>query len=223
MSLTLNFRLPEKLFLRDPQETSYGKRLLSHAIEVIDDLGFEAFTFKKLAKRMDSSEVSIYRYFENKHLLLLYLNCWYWEWVSYLIDLKVMNVTDAEDRLKRALHCMIHASTESELTEYINEARLYQIIVKEGSKTYHVAAVDEENKYGYFLPFKDLVGKVAAIVQEINPNFPYAHSLITTLFEMINDQTYYIEHLPRLSSLKENKAEELEKMVNHFAFAAIKA
>ena len=222
MSLKLRFELPEKLFLKDPQGSDYGRRLLSNAIELIDELGFEAFTFRKLGKKMSSTEVSIYRYFENKHLLLLYLNCWYWEWVTYLIDMQIMNVNDSSEKLKKAIHCMIHANAESKLSDYINEGLLFQIIMKESSKTYHISGVDEENKYGVFLPYKELVGRLATIIKEINPNFGYSRSLGSTLYEMINNQLYYAEHLPRLTSLNKKKTvSELEKMVNHFAFAAI--
>jgi hypothetical protein len=171
---------------------------------------------------MSSTEVSIYRYFENKHVLLLYLNCWYWEWVTYLIDVQVTNVKDSSEKLRKAIHCMIHAKTESKLTEYINEGLLFQIIMNESSKTYHISAIDEENKDGFFLPYKALVGRVATIIKEINPKFDYSRSLGSTLYEMINNQLYYAEHLPKLTSLNKKKTEqELEKMVNHFAFGAI--
>lgn len=222
MSLKLRFELPEKLYLKDPQNSEYGQRLLDNAIGLMDELGFEAFTFRKLAVKMSSSEVSIYRYFENKHLLLVYLNCWYWEWVTYLIDIQTMNVKNSDEKLKIALHHMIHASKESELCDYINESILFQVIMKESSKAYHISSIDEENKYGLFMPYKELVSRVAKIIEEINPNFKYAKSLGSTLFEMVNNQLYYAEHLPRLTSLNKSKRlSELEVMVNHFAFAIV--
>jgi len=222
MSLKLRFELPDKLYLKDPQSSEYGRRLLNSTIELIDELGFESFTFKKLADKMSSSEVSIYRYFENKHLLLVYLNCWYWEWVTYLIDIQVMNVKNSKEKLERAIHCMIHAATESELSDYINEGLLFQVIMKESTKTYHIAGVAEENKYGFFMPYKELVGRLSNIIEEINPKFKYAKSLGSTLFEMINNQLYFSEHLPRLTSLsRKNTVQDLEAMVGHFAFASI--
>jgi len=222
MSLKLSFQLPEKLFLKDPQGSEYGHRLLSNAIELMDELGFESFTFKKLATKMSSSEVSIYRYFENKHLLLVYLYCWYCEWVTYLIDLKTMNLQDSKLKLERAIHCMIHANSESKLTEYINENLLFQVIMKESAKTYHISGIVQENKYGFFIPFKELVGRLAKIIEEINPKFKYSKSLGSTLFEMINNQLFYAEHLPRLTSLnKKKRISELEIMVKHFAFAIV--
>jgi len=223
MSLKLRFELPEKLYIKDPQDSDYGHRLLSHAIELLHELGLESFTFRKLAVSMSSSEVSIYRYFENKHTLLLYLNCWYWEWVTYLIDRQVTNVTDSNEQLKKAIHCMIYASIESELCDYINERLLFQVIMKESSKSYHVSGVDEENNSGFFLSYKELVGKLATIIKQVNPKFKYSRSLSSTLYEMINNQLYFAEHLPKLTSLNKKKAlKELEVMVNHFAFAAIK-
>ncbi len=222
MSLKLRFELPEKLYLKDPQDSEYGQRLLDNAIDLMDELGFESFTFRKLAIRMSSSEVSIYRYFENKHLLLVYLNCWYWEWVTYLIDIQTMNVKDSSEKLNIALHHMIHASKESKLCDYINENMLFKVIMKESSKAYHISSIDEENKYGFFLPYKELVSRIAKIIEEINPQFRYAKSLGSTLFEMVNNQLYYAEHLPRLTSLNKNKRlSELEAMVNHFAFAVV--
>lgn len=222
MALKLKFELPDKLFLKDPQDSKYGHKLLTNAVELLDALGFEKFTFKKLGVKMESSEVSIYRYFENKHLLLLYLNCWYLEWVAYMIGIQTMNVKDSEEQLKIAIHCMVHASKESELTDYINESVLFQVIMKESSKTYHVSSVDQENKHGLYLPYKELVRKVAGIINRINPDFNYSNSLAITLFEMINNQSFYAQHLPTLTSLgKKNTMKQLETMVNHFAFASI--
>lgn len=222
MALKLNFVLPEKLYIKDPQSSDYGKRLLTHAIELINELGLEKFTFKKLGKAMESSEVSIYRYFENKHLLLVYLNCWYWEWVAYLIDMQTLNLQDPNDKLRKTIHYMIYANNESKLTDYINENLLFKVIMKEGSKTYHISNIDQENKDGFFLPYKLLVGKIATIIAEVNPRFEYSYSLASTLFEMINNQIYYAEYLPRLTSLKSSHImKDLEVMVNHFAFSIL--
>jgi len=216
MPLELKFKLPEKLYLRDPQESSYGRNLLTHSILLFEDIGFESFTFKKLAKVIKSSEVSIYRYFENKHLLLLYLNCWYWEWVNYLIEIKTLNVQDPVKKLRITIHAIIYASIESELTEYINENKLHLVIMKESSKSYHIHNIDKENEYGFFIPYKNLVGRIADIIKEVNPEFKYPHSISSTIFEMVLNQSYYVDHLPRLSNLKKSKTflKDLEKMVN---------
>ncbi len=74
--MAIQFKLNEKLFLRDPQQTKLGRKLIQQSIILIDELGFERYTFKKLAERIQSTEASVYRYFENKHKLMLYLFSW---------------------------------------------------------------------------------------------------------------------------------------------------
>jgi hypothetical protein len=44
----LIFKLNDHLYLRDPQHTPLGQNIVRVSIEMIDRLGFEQFTFKKL-------------------------------------------------------------------------------------------------------------------------------------------------------------------------------
>ena len=219
MSLELKFNLPEKLHLRDPQTTKYGNKLLKNSVLLINDLGFEKFTFKKLAAKIDSTETSIYRYFENKHLLLLYLNCWYWEWMNYLIETETRNLPSDEERLRRAIHVMVNAPYKFQLTSYVDEQTLHSIVVLEGTKSYHIHSVDSENKDGLFVSYKELVERVAEIVKAVQPDFEYPRTLCSTLFEMAHHQLYFAKHLPRLTDLKNDSdlLVELEKMLVVFA------
>ena len=77
MRYTVDLYLNEKLYVKNPQATEFGQSLLKNSITLIDEIGFEKFTFRKLATKLNTAEASIYRYFENKHLLLLYLINWY--------------------------------------------------------------------------------------------------------------------------------------------------
>ena len=99
MAIGIKISLHERLYLRDPHDTTLGKKIIKQSILLIDEIGFEAFNFKKLAHAMGSTEASVYRYFENKHFLLIYLVSWYWEWVSYLIDINLMNIEDPQRKL----------------------------------------------------------------------------------------------------------------------------
>jgi AcrR family transcriptional regulator len=219
----IQFSLSEELFLRDPQQTAFGQKLLKHSIECMFEKGFESFNFKMLAQRMGSAEASIYRYFENKQQLLSYLCCWYWEWVHYLIDLHTMNITDPEQLLKIAIHELIYASEESSMTEYINENLLNQLVVMEGLKSLHFSNVDAQNEKGAFVTQKNLAGKIASFILLVNPKFRYSASLASTLIDMSLNQIYYASHLPRLSSISgENQLAELEKMANEFAFSILR-
>ena len=187
---------------------------------MIDEIGFEAFNFKKLAVQMESTEASVYRYFENKHMLLLYLVSWYWEWVSFLIDINTMNITDPRRRLEIIIQNIVSASKENPSIDYVNESILHRIIIAEGTKAYHTKSVDKENTEGLFLNYKKLTEKVANVISELNPEFPYPHALASNLFEMANNQIYFAEHLPRLTDVhvKENDFSEVERMLSYYAF-----
>lgn len=201
----IQFDINDELCLKDPQMSEYGQRLLSNSVYLFDELGFEKFTFKKLAIKIDSTEASIYRYFENKHKLLLWLINWYWDWVYYLIDINTLNINDPQKKLFVVVHNIVNASTESPLTSYINENILHQVVIKEGSKAYHVPEVDNENEHGYYQTYKDLVEKVAQLILEVNADFPYPRILASNLFEMANNQIYFAEHLPSLTDIKNGK------------------
>ena len=102
---------------------------------------------------------------------------------------------------------------------------LHRIIISEGSKTYHTKSVDEENKVGLFLNYKALVQKVSVVILDINPRSPLPQNFASyNLFEMANNHIYFAQHLPRLTDVEviEDNFDEVEKMLQHFAFALIK-
>ena len=223
MAVGIRISLNEGLYQRDPQETLLGQKIIKHSILLIDEIGFEAFNFKKLAIEMQSTEASVYRYFENKHMLLLYLVSWYWEWVCYLIDINTMNIEDPKRRLKIIIDTFVSASKEDPAIDYVNENILHRIIIAEGIKVYHTKSVDEENREGFFANYKKLSEKVAKVIGELNPAFPYPHALASNLFEMANNQIYFAEHLPRLTDVqvKSGNYGEVEEMLYYFAFALL--
>ena len=73
MEYQFKIKMNEGLYLRNPEDTELGRKILKHSVELIYRLGFEAFNFKKLAEDIGSTEAGIYRYFENKHKLLIYI------------------------------------------------------------------------------------------------------------------------------------------------------
>lgn len=219
MAVSISIALNDGLFLRDPQASDLGRRIIKHSILLIDKLGFESFTFKKLAQAISSTEASVYRYFENKHMLLVYLVNWYWEWVQYLIEINTRNIVEPRKKLKIVIKNMVHASLENPEVDYVNEAILHRILVNEGSKAYHTTAVDRECQDGLFHPYEDLVGHVAGIIGEIKPDFPYKKSLASNLFEMANNQGFFAEHLSGLTDIKgkRNRDAAIEEMIEFFA------
>jgi len=180
-------------------------------------LGFESFTFKKLANKINSTEASIYRYFENKHLLLLYLVVWYWNWVTFLIDYNTKNIEDPKKRLDIIIENFVDATKENPKVDFVNEKKLHKIIISESSKTYHTKSVDAENKEGFYRSYKALIQKVADVILEIDAEFPYPNSFASNLFEMANNQIFFAQHLPSLTNIKV-KGENYEQVKSLLMF-----
>ncbi|TXD71806.1 TetR/AcrR family transcriptional regulator [Aequorivita antarctica] len=219
MAIAIKISLNEGIYLRDPQDSSLGRNIIKHSILLIEDVGFETFNFKKLAQEMNSTEASIYRYFENKHLLLIYLVSWYWEWVSYLIRINTLNIEDPKKKLEIVINSFVSASLDNPSTEFVDESKLHNLIIAEGTKAYHTKEVDDENGKGFFKTYKQLINMVAGVIVEINPTFKYPYALASNLFEMSNNHIYFAKHLPRLTDIQvsENKYSEVEKMLNYFS------
>lgn len=219
MAVGIKITLNDKLYLRDPQETTLGRNIIRHGILLIHEIGFEDFNFKKLAQRMSSTEASIYRYFENKHLLLLYLVSWYWQWVSFLLDLNTTNIEDPLQKLKIVIKTIVDATRENPAIDYVNENILHRIVISESTKVYHTKLVDAENKNGFFLNYKSLSKKVADIISEVNPEFKYPRALASSLFEMANNHIFFSEHLPSLTEAQVEGADysAVQELLEYFA------
>ena len=191
--------LSEHLYLRDPQDTALGRRMLAESVRMLDEIGFEAFTFKKVATAINSTEASLYRYFENKHRLLTYLVSWHWAWLRFRVHFALHNVPDPRLRLHQALAVVCQASTDDPATPNFDEAALYRVVVAEASKAYLTKDVDADNKAGMFREYKQLVADIAEIVQAINPTYPHPHALVSTLLESARKQLFFAQHLPSLT------------------------
>jgi AcrR family transcriptional regulator len=199
----VSIQVNEKIYLKNPETSDLGRNIIKGGIEMIDDIGFEAFTFRKLGKKIGSTEASIYRYFESKHKLLLYLTSWYWGWMEYRLAFTVANVPSPMDRLRRALSLLTEDFDEDSTFVHIDTRMLHRIVISESSKSYLVKEVDKVNQEGAFLGYKQLVGRVSDIILEINPEYKYPHMLISTVIEGAHHQRYFAAHLPRLTDVVE--------------------
>jgi AcrR family transcriptional regulator len=222
----LAFQLNTNLFLRDPQSTDLGRNIIFASTEIIDRIGFDHFTFKKLALDIHSTEASIYRYFENKHRLLLYLMDWYWTWLEHKMDYGIQNIESPEERFKRCVRILVEEKKKDEEIPFVDVEKLQRIVHAEFEKTYLTKQVDSDNKEGLFLPYKALCKKIASIIVEINPDYLYPHSLASTLVLTANHQLYYADHLPSLTDIKlgsKNKYDQLAEFLEYMVLSTITA
>lgn len=191
---------PEEAYIKDPESSSLGKRIIENSIILIEEMGFENFNFKKLGKKIGSNESSIYRYFESKHKLLIYLTSWYWGWVEYQLVMETYSIHDAKEKLIKALEVVTRTTKQDNNYGHINEVLLNKIVINENSKSYLTKDVDEENKVGFFMAYKRVVKRLSEIILNFNSNYPYSLSLAGTITESALHQHFMKLHFPSISS-----------------------
>lgn len=223
MELSLKIKMNEKLFIKNPEETELGRNIIQYSIDLIYKIGFEAFTFKKLAREISTTEAGVYRYFENKHRLLLYLADWYWSWQEYRIIFHTNNIKKPETKIKTAIQLLSAAVQDDIKTPHINEKLLCEIVMSEGAKSFLTKHVTADNKAKLFKPYKDLCARISGFIQEYNPKYKYPYSLATTIIDMAHSQKYYMHHLPSLTDFGNAKDEkEIISFLEDLVFYGIK-
>ncbi|MGK7389799.1 MAG: TetR/AcrR family transcriptional regulator [Candidatus Cyclobacteriaceae bacterium M2_1C_046] len=216
----VNITVNEKIYLKNPDSSELGRRIIAKGVDMIDEMGMENFTFRKLAKEINSTEASIYRYFESKHRLLLYLTSWYWGWMEYQLLFTWANVKTPQEKLKKAILLLTQEVKEDGNFSHINEVKLHRIVISESSKAYLTKEVDQENKVGAFAGYKQLVGRISDVILQINPAYKYPHMLISTMIEGSHHQRFFAAHLPRLTDVIEGE-DSITEFYNEMIFKAI--
>ena len=199
MDVLVKFKINERLYLRDPESSDVGKAIVNSAIELIYEIGFEQFTFKKLAQKAEITEATIYRYFSSKYKLLTYILNWYWSYLEFVAKMQIQQIADPRQKLILMLKIIMNDhATISQVQDYDLD-KLNNIVVNESSKSYLLKEVDEINQDRFFSPLKSLCHFIHEIILEIKPDFPYPKSLASTLLETAHDQQFFSEHLPSLT------------------------
>jgi len=195
----IKIRVNPTIYVKEPESSELGRKIIKESIILINELGFEQFTIKKLATSIGTTEGSIYRYFENKHNILLYLVSWFWGFVEYRIVFGVSNLPNCEEQLNGAMWIIINPLLNLEITKEPDIVSLHKIVIEESAKTYLTRLVDKENDDGVFSVYKRICKRISSIILDINSNYKYTNSLVSVVIEGVLKQLYYKEHLPSLS------------------------
>lgn len=223
MQFEFRIQASENLTLRDPEETALGRNIIRQGLLLMHRLGFEQFTFKKLAEEIGTTEASIYRYFENKHRLLLYLLTWYWNYLEYLVVFHLNNLDDPEIKIKKVIDLLVRELPDGPDNSGVDKKALFDIVIAESSKAYLTREVEAINKVKLFKPYKDLCGRIAGLIHEFNPDYPYGRSLSSTLIEMAHYQYFFMRHLPSLTDFGDDKRiENIQHFLEDLVFSAIR-
>jgi AcrR family transcriptional regulator len=201
---SIKIQVNPKIYIKDPETSTLGRKIIQESIALMDDIGFDGFTFKKLGERIGSNESSIYRYFENKHMLLIYLSSWYWSWMEYRIVFATANITDPSEKLRKAITLVTEKIQDDAATDYIDESVLNRIIIAEFTKTFLTKEVDEENKEGFFLIYKRVVNRIVDMIAEISPDFPFPKSFASGIVEGSLHQHFIKDHFKTITDCNEN-------------------
>ncbi len=195
----IKININEGLFLKDPESSELGNSIIVNSVILLDQLGFEQFTFKKLAQKIKSTESSIYRYFENKHKLLLYLCSLYWGMLEYRVVVATNSIESDQKRLLKAIELITGRPENVETLTNVDQILLRNIVVSEFTKAYHNKMVDNENKLGFFQIYKRLVLRIVEMIKKIAPNYQFPNSLASTILDGALHQHYLNEHFKNIT------------------------
>lgn len=184
-----------KLFLKDPFSSELGIGIVREGARLIQELGMELFTFKKLAAIIGGTEAAIYRYFENKHKLLLYLSAWYWAWLEHNLVFATANLPDAEERLALAIRLLVEGPVYRQ-NDFLDPEILRGIVINESIKGYLTKEVDVEHAAGIFSQVYKFGDRMSSIITEINPSYLFPKTLVSTIMESSLLHSFNSQHLP---------------------------
>ena len=196
----IKIEVPEGIYIKNPESSELGKKIVEHSIILIDEIGFEDFTFKKLGQLIGSNESSIYRYFESKHMLLIYLSSWYWRWIEYQLVIETFSIKDTKEKLVQAIEVVTRTTEEDKNFSHINEVLLNKIIINENSKSYLTKRVDSENKEGYFSSYKRVVKRLASIISDHNKTYEFPLTLASSITEGALHQQFLKLHFKTITN-----------------------
>ncbi|MFH6769339.1 TetR/AcrR family transcriptional regulator [Gaetbulibacter aquiaggeris] len=201
----IKIAVPEKIYIKDPETSQLGKNIIEQSIILINEEGFDNFNFKKLGVVIGSNESSIYRYFENKHKLLLYLTSWYWAWIEYQLVFETYNLPTEIEKLTKAIEVVTRSIKEDSNYSHINETILNRIIINENSKSFLTKEVDQENKEGFFIVYKRIVHRLREMILAVNSNYKFATSLASTIIEASLHQHFLKDHFSSITDCNSNE------------------
>ena len=73
-------------------------------------------------------------------------------------------------------------------------------------ETLYSKEVDEENKQGFFLIYKKVIYRLVEMIENANPNYPFAKSLASSIVEGSLHQHFLKNHLKTITNCDENNS-----------------
>ncbi len=210
---TVQIRVNDRIYAKDPDSSELGRNIIRESVEIIHEIGFDAFTFKKLAISLGTTESTVYRYFENKHRLLVYLTSWHWGWLEYEIVLGTSNIADPEEMLEKIIAIISKPPSENQVHNLLNLSKLHEIIISESPKAFLTKLVETEVKEGFFANFMRINDRIIKVIKEINPDYMHPRAVASMLLDAAMNQRFLSLHFPSITDIG-NDENSLANLLN---------
>ena len=200
----ISFQINENFFHKNPLSSDLGKKIIQNGIELIHELGFDKFNFKLLSQKIETSESSIYRYFKNKQMLLLYLSDWFWSWKEYQLVINTSGINNNYDKLLKAVKIITSEVKNDHAFEFVNEQMLFKIMASDFFKVFLSSNIDEHKNKGYFAVYQRLHQRLSEIILAYNQNFKYPKNLASTIIEGSLQGHFFSHHFKSIIDQSSN-------------------
>lgn len=219
---SLRIQVNENLYLKDPETSELGRRIITFGIKLIHQMGLETFTFKKLADAAGTTEASVYRYFENKQKMLVYLASWFWGLQEYRLVFATNNLPSPAQKISKAIQVLTEPAPKELAFPHIQLQPLHEIVLAESFKAFLTKEADQQSREGYFDGYRRLCQRLSVFIHEVNPKFENPVAFASTIIEGLHMQMYFSRHLPGFTDLKKNP-DAIARFFETMAFATLQS
>lgn len=207
----MELAIPQALYLKNPKESRTGNAIIEHAARMIASEGIEHLTFKKLAASCGCTEATVYRYFENKHKLLLYILNIFWIWQEYRMVLNTQNITDPYEKLQHALSVIANPQIPVDLGDF--GKHILQTAIHEGVKIHLSRELADEINNGSLAAYHRLVQRLEDLISSYHSRYAFSAALAVTIIDNALQQLFFIRYFAGMSG-KIKTTEMLEIYLN---------
>ncbi len=212
-------QLDKTLFVKDPSTSEVGKEIVRQSVKLLAQEGIESFNFKKLSNAIASTETTVYRYFSNKHQLVMYLSSWYWVRLESRILFATANIRDPKEQLQKAVKELSTRIPKGHESPQMEEDLLQELVFNDSWKAFDTNLPNSCNPKSYYLAYEDLCDRLAKIIHSCDKAYKTPKALSSALIDTAHRQMFFQKHLSHISDIgKTNKSIEnlLLSMVEHF-------
>ena len=108
------------------------------------------------------------------------------------------------------------------MPDEIDLGALHNIVICEASKAYLTRHVTEDNRQQLFKPYKDLTARIAQLILDYRPDYPYARSQASSIIETAHYQSFFMRYLPSLTDFGGSDSNDsLHEFLRHLLFSTL--